>query len=315
MGVQINGDTGNVIATKGTYSGNVTIGGTLTYEDVTNIDSDGLITSRTGLEIGARPGVAASISVDGNAEFAGITTIGDKLFVNERVKVTGPSTITNMTQTIMATDSADDNTAGLGGKIGLCGLVNGTPRTFAAVGALKEIDGTGNFAGDLALYCRRNNQGSLDERVRIKSDGGKVGIGTTNPGARLDVKGSFIANGSFYQEQAGVTNGGDTLDKTITFNARGVILVLISFSLGKTTTEFQRNIYSLGLFTPRSNGATWTAIQQDLNSSHVGDFTISDAGTIGALRVQKSTGSDNRVCAFRIDVLSTANTEFTVTDT
>ena len=315
MGVQIQGDTGNVIATKGTYSGNVTIGGTLTYEDVTNIDSVGLITSRTGLEIGARPGVAASISVDGNAEFAGITTIGDKLFVNERVKVTGPSTITNMTQTIMATDSADDNTSGLGGKIGLCGLVNGTPRTFAAVGALKEIDGTGNFAGDLALYCRRNNQGSLDERVRIKSDGGKVGIGTTNPGARLDVKGSFIANGSFYQEQAGVTNGGDTLDKTITFNARGVILVLISFSLGKTTTEFQRNIYSLGLFTPRSNGATWTAIQQDLNSSHVGDFTISDAGTIGALRVQKSTGSDNRVCAFRIDVLSTANTEFTVTDT
>ena len=51
MGVQIQGDTGNVIATKGTYSGNVTIGGTLgiggtlTYEDVTNIDSVGLITA------------------------------------------------------------------------------------------------------------------------------------------------------------------------------------------------------------------------------------------------------------------------------
>ena len=74
MGVQINGDTGNVIATKGTYSGNVTIGGTLTYEDVTNIDSVGLVTARNGIEIGARPGVAASISVDGNAIFSGITT-------------------------------------------------------------------------------------------------------------------------------------------------------------------------------------------------------------------------------------------------
>ena len=61
MGVQINGSEGNVIATKGTYSGNVTIGGTLTYEDVTNIDSVGLVTARTGIEIGARPGVAASI--------------------------------------------------------------------------------------------------------------------------------------------------------------------------------------------------------------------------------------------------------------
>ena len=91
--------------------------------------------------------------------------------------------------------------------------------------------------------------------------------------------------------------------------------MLISFSLGTTTTEFSRNIYSLGLFTSRSNGATWTAIQQDLTSTHVGDLTISDAGTIGALRIQKSAGSDSRACAFRIDVLSSANVKITVTDT
>ena len=74
MGVQINGDTGNVIATKGTFSGDVGIGGTLTYEDVTNIDAVGLITARSGIEIGARPGVAASISVDGNMIISGIST-------------------------------------------------------------------------------------------------------------------------------------------------------------------------------------------------------------------------------------------------
>ena len=79
MGVQIQGDTGNVIATKGTYSGNVTIGGTLTYEDVTNIDSVGLITAREGIEVGARPGVAASISVDGNIIVSGVTTIGGNI--------------------------------------------------------------------------------------------------------------------------------------------------------------------------------------------------------------------------------------------
>ena len=76
MGVQINGDTGNVIATKGTFSGDVGIGGTLTYEDVTNIDAVGIITARNGIEIGARPGVGASISVDGNAIFSGLTTTG-----------------------------------------------------------------------------------------------------------------------------------------------------------------------------------------------------------------------------------------------
>tara|TARA_B100000965_G_scaffold364139_1_gene347562 strand:- start:2803 stop:3474 length:672 start_codon:yes stop_codon:yes gene_type:complete len=85
MGVQIQGDTGNVIATKGTYSGNVTIGGTLTYEDVTNIDSVGLVTARTGIEIGARPGVAASISVDGNMIVSGITTIGGDIKVGSGV--------------------------------------------------------------------------------------------------------------------------------------------------------------------------------------------------------------------------------------
>ena len=79
MGVQINGDTGNISATKADYSGNVTIGGTLTYEDVTNIDSVGLVTARSGIEIGARPGVAASISVDGNMIVSGISTLGDHL--------------------------------------------------------------------------------------------------------------------------------------------------------------------------------------------------------------------------------------------
>ena len=82
MGVQINGDTGNISAIKADYSGNVTIGGTLTYEDVTNIDSVGLVTARTGIEIGARPGVAASISVDGNMIVSGITTLGNNLNVS-----------------------------------------------------------------------------------------------------------------------------------------------------------------------------------------------------------------------------------------
>ena len=85
MGVQINGDTGNISATKADYSGNVTIGGTLTYEDVTNIDSVGLITAREGIEVGTRPGVAARVSVDGNAIFSGITTIGGNVKVGTGV--------------------------------------------------------------------------------------------------------------------------------------------------------------------------------------------------------------------------------------
>ena len=42
--------TGIVTATSANFSGNVSIGGVLTYEDVTNVDSVGLITARSGID-------------------------------------------------------------------------------------------------------------------------------------------------------------------------------------------------------------------------------------------------------------------------
>ena len=41
-----------ISASSATFTGNVSIGGTLTYEDVTNIDSIGIVTARSGIEIG-----------------------------------------------------------------------------------------------------------------------------------------------------------------------------------------------------------------------------------------------------------------------
>ncbi len=43
-----------------TVSGNVGIGGTLTYEDVTNIDSVGIITARSGIQIGVGGTIGSS---------------------------------------------------------------------------------------------------------------------------------------------------------------------------------------------------------------------------------------------------------------
>ena len=64
----------SITAVGATFSGNVSVAGTLTYEDVTNIDSVGLITARSGIEFGTRPGLGASISDIGNAVFAGVVT-------------------------------------------------------------------------------------------------------------------------------------------------------------------------------------------------------------------------------------------------
>ena len=141
MGVQINGDTGNVIATKGTYSGNVTIGGTLTYEDVTNIDSVGLVTARNGIEVGARPGVAASISVDGNAEFSGIVTASS--FVGSGANLTGVASTENIRTNTNATFLQNINVSGTvtatsyaGDGSSLTGIVAGVTTEAASISGI-----------------------------------------------------------------------------------------------------------------------------------------------------------------------------------
>jgi len=50
----------SVTAASGTFNGPVTIGGTLTYEDVTNIDSVGVITARNGVKVNA-----GGVDIDG----------------------------------------------------------------------------------------------------------------------------------------------------------------------------------------------------------------------------------------------------------
>ena len=56
----------SVTAASGTFNGPVTIGGTLTYEDVTNIDSVGLITARSGIKVNA-----GGIDISGNIGLGG----------------------------------------------------------------------------------------------------------------------------------------------------------------------------------------------------------------------------------------------------
>ena len=74
--------TGAVTGTSGdlntvgnlTVSGNVGVGGTLTYEDVTDIDSVGIVTARSGLKIGSHAGVAGTFFADGSYNTSGIIT-------------------------------------------------------------------------------------------------------------------------------------------------------------------------------------------------------------------------------------------------
>ena len=66
--------TGVITATTANVTGNMTVGGVLTYEDVTNIDSVGIVTARSGIKIGPTAGVAGTFAADGSYVTAGIIT-------------------------------------------------------------------------------------------------------------------------------------------------------------------------------------------------------------------------------------------------
>jgi hypothetical protein len=69
---------GFITATSAAFSGNVTIGGTLRTENKINVDSIGIVTARTEINVGydydGGPGVGVTILASGNANYAGIVT-------------------------------------------------------------------------------------------------------------------------------------------------------------------------------------------------------------------------------------------------
>ena len=93
-----------VVSGVATFSSNVTIGGTLTYEDVTNIDSVGLITARNGINVSSGgvnvTGIVTATSYDGpGSNLTGIVTgiiAGDNINVSGS---TGQVTITGLANT------------------------------------------------------------------------------------------------------------------------------------------------------------------------------------------------------------------------
>ena len=72
-----------VVSGIATFQSNVSIAGTLTYEDVTNIDSVGLITARTGVRVLA-----------GGVVIAGVSTFNDDIKGDTATNISGINSVT-----------------------------------------------------------------------------------------------------------------------------------------------------------------------------------------------------------------------------
>jgi hypothetical protein len=58
------------------FTGNVSVAGTVTYDDVTNVDSIGFVTARSGLLVGTATTFTEDLVVEGDARVTGILTVG-----------------------------------------------------------------------------------------------------------------------------------------------------------------------------------------------------------------------------------------------
>ncbi len=63
---------GQVSGATGSFTGNVSVGGTLTYEDVTNVDSVGVITARSGINVtGGNTTIKGAVETVNTGSYAG----------------------------------------------------------------------------------------------------------------------------------------------------------------------------------------------------------------------------------------------------
>ena len=74
----------NINAGVSTFSGNVSIGGTLTYEDVTNIDSVGVITARSSINVNNAAGSGIGVTINsGGINVVGVATVNGDVQFND----------------------------------------------------------------------------------------------------------------------------------------------------------------------------------------------------------------------------------------
>ena len=125
-----------------TLSGNVSIGGTLTYEDVTNVDSIGIVTARSGIDItGGNLNVPSGNLVIGNAGTDGVlrirgaanstqVSISDNTSATLRIKTAsgalGQILVDSGQSLVLGSNNTERLRIGPSGQLGLSGANYGT---------------------------------------------------------------------------------------------------------------------------------------------------------------------------------------------
>ena len=138
-------------------TGNVSVGGTLTYEDVTNIDSVGLITARSGIKFGVA-GAGGTIRANGDTTLAGVVTassfVGDLTGTATSITVTANNSGSGPVYPVFVSGSATGS-KGAETDTNFYYNPNSNELTLGSIGAnyltaTLDINANGNIIGDNA---------------------------------------------------------------------------------------------------------------------------------------------------------------------
>ena len=150
-----------------TVPGTISIGGTLTYEDVTSVDSVGIVTARSGVRINGGGltiiGNTTGLSATGFSTFSGGINVGAALTVNAFAS-------TSLVYLSLRDGYKPDASGGMG---------------------FMSKDHTGSNADGIGVYGHDglSFHTSQTERLRIAA-GGNVGVATVTPAQKFHVYGN-----------------------------------------------------------------------------------------------------------------------------
>jgi len=219
-----------------TFAGDVSIGGTLTYEDVTNIDSVGIITARSGLKIlagGANiVGVVTATTFKGDGDFVDIDVDGHTELDN--VNIAGVVTATTINATLFNGASQVGIQSG-GVQIG-AGVTQlnfiGLGNTFAVNGTTVDVSISGNSGagGTWSSYTAGiATTKSVGVNTNNLDDNDLVGVGNSFQGLYIS-NGMMVMdntlNGNHYIGTAfnGLMAGPVNIEGTLTIDGNYVVV-------------------------------------------------------------------------------------------
>ena len=240
---------GSTLAVTGdaTFSGNVSIAGTLTKEDVTNIDSVGLITARSGVRITA----GGLVVTAGVSTFAADIKANGNIVGDDSTNISGINSVTATTFYGSGVNLTALNASNLG---------SGTVPDARFPATLPAISG----ANLTNLPTGINTEGtSTFEDITVN---GNAGIGSLNVTGVSTFTGAIDANGDLdvdgHTELDNVNVSGAITATTFTGNLAGTV-----------NTAAQTNITSLGTLSAVTVSGDITA-----NGNIVGDDSTNISG-------------------------------------